>query len=227
MINYWNLIRKVYNTEYIYNSSKTKVSIIERVFDDLSIKPKTVAFINYNPIIELLADNYDVSIIESQKSLVNHEKVSIIGNNKKYFDVVLGLDEHLTYYANEFEQRNELSKIADICNGWFITTLADYKNSAPFKKNQVELLEFKNNNLVIENHIADQLDKQAWQSYYYQIENHKDLTVVGPYQRRTLYFKQLAKYASDLGSREYVIQKNALYKGFAKRQWEHIITVRF
>ena len=80
---------------------------------------------------------------------------------------------------------------------------------------------------MIEANLANYEDKQAWSNYYYYIENHTNLTTVGPYQRRTVYFKQLAKYASDLGSREYVVQKNALYRGFAKRNWEHIITVRF
>jgi hypothetical protein len=51
--------------------------------------------------------------------------------------------------------------------------------------------------------------------------------VLGPSERRTMYFKQLAKYSSDLGGTNYVIQKNMLYRGFFKKNYEHIITVRF
>jgi hypothetical protein len=59
------------------------------------------------------------------------------------------------------------------------------------------------------------------------IKDNHDLTVLGPEMRRTMYFKQLAKYSSDLNGTDYMIQKNLLYRGFFKKHYEHIISVRF
>ena len=83
------------------------------------------------------------------------------------------------------------------------------------------------NYIMLENSIADKLDKQIWSHYWMYVKDHSGLISFGPAVRRTMYFKQLAKYSSDAGSKQYVIQKNLLYKGFFSKNFEHIITVNF
>lgn len=229
MIEFWNTITDLYSSEYIKNNALTKSYILEKLFTELNFVPETLAFISYNPVIEILSDHYDVYISDQFKNQVQSSRVSTfnLDNCSAKFDAVIGLDEYLTYFVDEHQQRAQLEKISKITGHWFITTLADYKNSAAFKKNQMTIIEHKNSNVLIEGNIPLVDDKQAWENYYYLIKDHTNLTTLGPYQRRTVYFKQLAKYASDLGSRQYIIQKNALYRGFAKRHWEHIITVGF
>ena len=145
------------------------------------------------------------------------------------FDIVIALDEYLTYTNSEDSQRLLVEQLASVCDGWLITTLQDYKNFAPHKKNQIEAFNIvsDNNYIILDNSIADKTDKQLWDHYWYCIKDHTNLLTIGPKKRRTMYFKQMAKYSSDAGSKQYVIQKNLLYKGFFSRNFEHIITVKF
>jgi hypothetical protein len=229
MIDYWKFIKSQYSKDYIENSSKNKSQILEKILDSMDSDIHTVAFMNYSPIAECMSQKFNVYVEANEYHLVENKNIKSFDINVPHqkFPIVLGIDEHLTYCASELEQKQKLEKVKAICGDIFLTTLCDYKNAAPYKKKQVDILqEFKNNNILIEHNISDTLDKQSWNNFYYFIENQK-LSVIGPYQRRTMYFKQLAKYSSDLGCREYVIQKQSLYRGFAKQHWEHIITVRF
>lgn len=224
---FWKLIDKVYDPEYLNNAIKTKTSVVEKVFDSVGFVPKTIFLPRYNPIADVLADSYTVFLGSEDASLAKNSKIKIVQGNE-LFDCVLALDEHLTYFVDEAEQRVELERLSKLCKGWLITTLVDYKNLAPYKKNQVEVIhDYKSDSIFLEQNSPINTDKQAWNSYFYAITDHKDLESIGPFPRRTMYFKQLAKYASDAGSTNYIIQKNTLYKGFGRKHWEHIITIRF
>lgn len=230
MNSYWNLIQSLYSADIINISAKIKTNIVQKVISGLYSNARSIAFLNYNPIIEELAKlNYRILLVEDQKELVQNSSIEFfdLHNCSRKFDIVIGLDEYLTYFATEQDQKNQLAAIKNICQGYFITSLVDYKNAAPYRKTPTEIVENRNNNILIENHVSNIVDKQAWTTYYYFIQNQTDFNVTGPYQRRTLYFKQLAKYVSDLNSSHYAVQKDELYKGFAKRYWEHIITVGF
>ena len=227
MIDFWRLISKVYDPEYLANSTRTKASIVEKVLDNVGSVPKTMFFAAYNPIAEILADKHSVFMETEQLAMANNPKIQAAQPGQK-FDCVIALDEHLTYFAKEQEQKNRLTQLADLCDGWLVTTLCDYKNLAPYKNNQVEVLhDFRSDAIFLEQNSPITTDKQSWNSWFYAITDHVALDAVGPIPRRTMYFKQLAKYASDLGSTEYVVQKNTLYRGYGRKHWEHIITIRF
>lgn len=227
MHNLWRLINKVYDPDYLASAVKTKISIVDKVFDSLSISPRTIYVASYNPIVELLADSREVYLPEDQLPLASNKKIKAADETRTY-DCVLALDEYLTYYADEQQQKDHLARLAKLCRGWLITTLVDYKNLAPYKKNQVEVIhDYKSDAIFLEQNSPISTDKQSWNSWFYAITDHKDMDSVGPIPRRTMYFKQLAKYASDLGSLDYVVQKNTLYRGFGRKHWEHIITIRF
>lgn len=227
MSDFWRLINKVYDPDYLNSAVKTKVSIIEKVLESINSNPKSVYMTAYNPVAELLADHYDLYLPPDQIFISKNPKIQA-DDGKRIYDCVLALDEHLTYFASEQQQKDELERLSKICRGWLITTLVDYKNLAPYKKNQVEIIhDYKSDAIFLEQNTPVAADKQTWNSYFYAITNHKDLEAMGPAPRRTMYFKQLAKYSSDLGSTNYIIQKNTLYRGFGRKHWEHIITIRF
>jgi hypothetical protein len=227
MVDFWHLINKVYDPEYLASATRTKVSVLVKVFDTIGIAPQTLLFASYTPLADAMADDFEVYLTPDQHASATNAKVKIAHANQK-FDCVLAIDEHLTYFPNEQAQRDRLAELSKACDGWFITTLVDYKNLAPYKKNQVEVLhDYKSDAIFLEQNSPNNSDKQAWDSYFYAITDHKTLESIGPIPRRTMYFKQLAKYASDLGSKDYVVQKNTLYRGFGRKHWEHIITIRF
>jgi hypothetical protein len=233
--NYWALIHEIgsYNNKWD-DSVATKAEIFRKLIDSLNPNAKSVLFTGFNPIALYFVNYYDVSIVCSDKisGTFNLDKIEIyptISTIDKKFDIVIALDEYFTYAPDEFHQRFAVEQIAKRTNSWLITTLQDYKNFAPHKKNQIEGISIKNSNnyIVLESSISDKLDKQVWEHYWLCIKNFEMTSCLGPRTRRTMYFKQLAKYASDAGAKQYVIQKNLLYKGFFSKNFEHIITVNF
>ena len=138
----------------------------------------------------------------------------------------MALDEYLTYASSEQDQRNALESLKKITGNILVTTLQDYKNAAPHKRNTVDAVNI-NDNIVVEQNILDKINRQNWQTHIYFIENQRDFTVLSPENRRTMYFKQLAKYSSDLNGTGFAVQKNLLYRGFFKKNYEHIITAKF
>jgi hypothetical protein len=233
---YWQLIKHMglYNDRW-EESLDTKYDIIADLISNLDIQPSSILFVTFNPIALKLAKKYPITIIcnSELKTIFDFSNVTkVVDSIDKLeckYDLVIALDEYFSYADSEQSQRNLMNDITKVTNGWLVTTLQDYKNFAPHKKNQIDSTGVNgiNNYIILENSIADRMDKQLWDHYWYCIKDHRDLLVIGPTKRRTMYFKQLAKYSSDAGSTQYVIQKNLLYKGFFSKHFEHIITVKF
>ena len=66
MSDFWRLINKVYDPDYLDSAVKTKASIIEKVFDSISFRPNTVYMTTYNPIADVLAEVYDLYLPASE-----------------------------------------------------------------------------------------------------------------------------------------------------------------
>jgi len=226
---YWAKTQQIAEISKWLDIAQAKFEIIDKLFTNIVIRPKRILLPTFNPIVLLLEQHYDCVVVADQSLKYswqsNSEFVDSLGDVGTV-DVCLALDEYFTYAASENEQRDLLDQIKKVLSGYLITTLQDYKNNAPHKRNQVDASN-SNSIIIVEESILDRNNKQNWENYIYFIENHSDLTVLGPTPRRTMYFKQLAKYCSDLQGTQYVIQKNLLYRGFYKRNYEHIITVRF
>jgi hypothetical protein len=232
---YWTLIKEIGSFNEKWSESvTTKSAIIIDLMQSLNPSSRSVLFASFNPIALHLAERYSVTVVGSSalSDIFDTSKIRLvdsIDDADKGYDIVLALDEYLTYGNSEQDQRDKLNQLSDRTKGWLITTLQDYKNFAPHKKNQIDAMSVNSNHnyIMLENSIVDKSDKQLWYHYWCCIKDHKDLITIGPNARRTMYFKQLAKYSSDAGSKQYVIQKNLLYKGFFSKNFEHIITVNF
>lgn len=234
-VDYWKYIKDIGSDNGKWDESvATKSDVIERLIQSLNITVDKILFVSFNPIVSLLAKKFSITVVcdkelEDHFDFSNITRISNIDECNELFELVFALDEFFTFADSEDNQRQLLEQVQKVCKGWLVTTLRDYKNFAPHKKNQIETFNINSNNnyIVLENNVADKLDKQLWDNYWHCIKNHKQLLTLGPTKRRTMYFKQLAKYSSDLGSDQYVIQKNLLYKGFFSKNFEHIITVKF
>ena len=230
---YWQLIKEIGSHNDRWDESvSTKSDILDKLIRSLEPSSQTLLFTSFNPIALDLAKKYKVSVICDQEldSHFDLSNIEIVDRDiARQYDIVMALDEYLTYAGTEDRQRDLLNHLATKTNGWLITTLQDYKNFAPHKKNHIDAFSIngEHNYIVLENSIADRIDKQVWNHYFYCVKDHVNLLTIGPLKRRTMYFKQLAKYSSDAGSNQYVIQKNLLYKGFFSKNFEHIITVKF
>jgi hypothetical protein len=231
MINndYWLKLQNIVEPTRWLEQAQAKTDILQKLFVGLRVQPKNLLFTHFNPIILLLEKQFTCTVIADQDIKYAYQSESIFVDDIKQFndfsDVTIALDEYFTYANTEQDQRNLLSDIQKVTKGHVITSLQDYKNSAPHKRNYVESFMF-NDTIAVEQTLSDKNNKQNWVNNIYFIEN-RDVTVIGPLERRTMYFKQLAKYSSDLNGINYEVQKNLLYRGFFKKNYEHLITVKF
>ena len=145
------------------------------------------------------------------------------------FDYVIGPDEILTYANDENEQKQMLSMISKIADKSFITTIKDYKNmysNQRYFEEPFVLRTDKGDAIVVRKREWDQVDRQAWIQENFIIHNEK-LYICETYKRRTMYFKQLAKFSRDLGSTHFSVDKKNMYKPAFSKTFEYVVTIKF
>jgi len=145
------------------------------------------------------------------------------------FDYVIAPDEMLTYVDTEEQQKQLLSLISKIANTAFVTTIKDYKNMYSNQRYFEEPFVLRTDNgdaIVVRKREWDQTDRQAWVQENFIIHN-KELYICKNYNRRTMYFKQLAKFSSDLGSKSFEVDKKNMYKPAFSKTFEYVVTIKF
>ena len=156
------------------------------------------------------------------------ELADFVGQGIK-FDYVIAPDEFLTYAEDEGEQKQILSLISNIADIAFVTTIKDYKNMYSNQRYFEEPFVLRTDNgdaIVVRKREWDQVDRQAWIQENFIIHN-EELYICKRYNRRTMYFKQLAKFAYDLGSKSFSVDKKSMYKPAFSKTFEYIVTITF
>ena len=230
---YWLQLQQITDHNRWLDQASIRYDIIEQVFKNLNINPQIILFSHFNPLVLLLEKKYQCVVVADQSIkyawLSNSEFIDKLTDIEQPADVCIALDEYFTFARDEIDQRNMLAEIRAVTRGYLITTLQDYKNAAPHKRSQADanISQQNPNFIIIDHQILNINNRQGWQSYTYMIENQNNLSVIGPQDRRTMYFKQLANYSSSIGGTGFTIHKNLLYRGFFKKTYEHIISVQF
>jgi len=145
------------------------------------------------------------------------------------FDWVLAPDEWITYAATEEEQKQKLSLVSKIARKGFFTTVKDYKNmyaNQRYFEEPFVLRTASGDAIIIRQREWDQTDRQAWTQKNYIIHG-DELLGCTPWKRRTMYFKQLAKFTSDLGARSFAVEKQNMYKPAFSKTFEYVVCVKF
>jgi hypothetical protein len=147
---------------------------------------------------------------------------------KKQFDWVVATDEYFTFAATEQVQLDKVQTVADLAKGVIVTTLRDYKNQDFRDREFSQPLAVRNgrdNKIFLEYHDHDYNDKNAWKTTVYEMSG--DVIATGPFARRSMYFKQMAKFSIDAGAKEFYVHKNLMYKSLIKKNYEHVISISF
>ena len=85
-----------------------------------------------------------------------------------------------------------------------------------------------NSKIFNEYHDWDLKDRAKWNTMVYEIDNPANsLTTYGLFQRRTMFFKQLAKFSMDAGAVNFLVHKNLMYKSLIKKNYEHVVSIQF
>ena len=217
---------------------KRKKEIIDEVAVFHNYSPTSVLYLGFNPVIlvDPAKEIYVTEISDFARTYLKdagirftyipREKL-IDGKNK--FDSVIALDEYFTFATSDNEQKNRVTEICELAVEYVITTCKDYKNQ-DFKDREFSvpalIKNAKSDNVFLEYHNHDSQDRNSWHTNVYQISNNV-LDYAGPYARRALYFKQLAKFSHDAGAVGFNVHKNLMYKSLIKKNYEHVISIRF
>jgi hypothetical protein len=217
-----------------------KQEILDGVYRTENLEPTSVLFVGFNPAIlrcraKLIAVT-EISVV-AQKFLDDRKikyvyiAPSELSSYRKKFECVVAMDEYFTFAESDQEQQDKIAKICSLATNFVISTIRDYKNQDFKEREFSQPIMIRNNSinkLFFENHDWDLKDRTLWTSTVYEIESpSNELTVYGEFQRRTMFFKQLAKFSMDAGAVNFLVHKNLMYKSLIKKNYEHVVSIQF
>ena len=230
---------------YLSNARRTEiVHKKQEIVDTLelfhNLSPTSVLFVGFSSFIfaQYNANLYVTDISEDMQDYLRSMKIDFTYVSRsdwaqyhKKFQVVVAVDEFFTYADTDVEQRQLVEQICGLASDYVITTLRDYKNQ-DYRDREfslpVQIRDSADHRIFLEAHDWNSTDRNCWSSNIYEINTHsKGLAVYGPSQRHTMFFKQLAKFSMDAGASGFLVHKNLMYKGLIKKNYEHVITIKF
>jgi len=217
-----------------------KHEIIAGVYEFYNIAPTNVLFVGFNPaILALKSKNITVTEISQSArdfliaSGVKFEYVEYqdLAVRRKEFDAVIALDEYFTFAQDDKMQQDQIGLLCSLAREFVISTLKDYKNQDYKDREYSQPVLSRNGNskrTYLESHDWDLRDRSSWKTTVYEIDQTtNNLMSYGPFDRRTMYFKQLAKFSLDSGANNFMVHKNLMYKSLVKKNYEHVISITF
>lgn len=214
-----------------------KVEILNSIYDFHNIAPISTLFVGFNPAILAVKNKISITAVDDEVlTYLTSKNVSFtyidfaqLPKCQKKFDSVVALDEFFTFAATDQDQQTAIQTICDRANQVVISTVKDYKNQ-DFKDKEFSIPALirnsGDNTIFLEFHDWSLKDRANWITKSYEI-NDSGTTVHGPFARRTMYFKQLAKFSTDAGAVHFQVHKNLMYKSLIKKNYEHVISIIF
>jgi hypothetical protein len=217
---------------------KRKKEILDEITTFHNFSPSSVLYVGFNPAI-LVDQTKNISVtmvsLETRNFLSqNNIKFDYIPEVRleqfnKGFDSVVVLDEYFTFAGTDNDQRSKVIEICNLAREYVITTCKDYKN-LEFKDREFSIPALirnsNSNHIFLEFHDHSNTDRNSWVTQVYHISG-QAMTASGPFDRRAMFFKQLAKFSHDAGAAGFNVHKNLMYKSLIKKNYEHVISIRF
>lgn len=217
---------------------KRKREIIDAVNTQYRLRPESVLFVGFNPAILSYDPSVKITVTQVSDSTIaalretNPDIRNLAWdhiNHEDKFDLVVAVDEFLTFAETEQEQQLNITKICNLAEQVVITTLRDYKNQS-FKDREFSVPSVikgeTEDRMYLEYHDYDPQDRNAWARSVYEITGDSMRHWRG-FQCRQMFFKQCAKFSIDAGASDFLIHKNIMYKSLIKKNYEHVISMRF
>lgn len=209
-----------------------KSEVLNSISEHHGGNPSSVLFCGFSPL--MLAANYkDVSAIglteDTKKWLdslsIKYTSIDESQLKNKKFDWVIAGDEFFTFAESEDEQRRCVEKVIKVTGTALITTLRDYKNfDYKDKEFSYPLAVHKGKESLVFLEYHDNIDRNRWKTMVYEIQG-DSVEVSGPFDRCSMFFKQLAKFSIDAGAKNFYVHKNLMYKSVIKKNYEHVISI--
>ena len=217
-----------------------KQEILDGVYRTENLQPTSILFVGFNPaILSCTAKTIAVTEISDQaQAFLKSKNIKYtyidsadLGKYQKSFQCVIAMDEYFTFAENDQDQQDKIANICSLATNFVISTVRDYKNQ-DFKDRDfsqpVAVRNGADSKIFVENHDWDLRDRTLWNTMVYEIDNPTNhLITYGPFNRRTMFFKQLAKFSMDAGAVNFLVHKNLMYKSLIKKNYEHVVSIQF
>ena len=215
-----------------------KRDLLEDVLDHYDLEKSNILFVGFSPWC-LSLDKEPFTITEVSDRVLNylngegvkyqHSSLSDLIKAGSKFDTVIAGDEYFTFADSDEGQRSLVNQLSALTREVIITTLRDYKNQ-DFKNREfsqpIMIRGIESDKIFLEHYDYDIKDKNASTSRTFIIDGPAS-NPHGPFARRNMYFKQLAKFSIDAGASNFYVHKNLMYKSVIKKNYEHVITIKF
>ena len=215
-----------------------KQEILDGVYRTENLEPTTILFVGFNPaILSCQAKTIAVTeISDSAQAFLKSKNVKFtyinpvdLPKHQKKFQCVVAMDEYFTFADSDQAQQDKIAKICNLATAFVVSTIRDYKNQ-DYKDREfsqpVSVRNGKDTRIFLENHDWDLKDRTLWDTMIYEIEG-SSLKTYGIFDRRTMFFKQLAKFSMDAGAVNFLVHKNLMYKSLIKKNYEHVVSIQF
>lgn len=215
-----------------------KQEILDGVYRTENLEPTTILFVGFNPaILSCQAKTVAVTeISDSAQAFLKSKNVKFtyinpvdLPKHQKQFQCVVAMDEYFTFADSDQAQQDKIAKICNLATAFVVSTIRDYKNQ-DYKDREfsqpVSVRNGKDTRIFLENHDWDSKDRTLWDTMIYEIEG-SSLKTYGIFDRRTMFFKQLAKFSMDAGAVNFLVHKNLMYKSLIKKNYEHVVSIQF
>jgi hypothetical protein len=226
-------------SSYVFSSKQNEIKtkkkeILDEIIDFYNLTPLTILFVGFSPCLDLFPKHsvYVTEVSEEVKDYVQNNNLALhIDRTQikpKQFDLVIAMDEYLTFASSDDHQKDLINFLANITQQCLITTLRDYKNQ-DFKNREFSypiVVRGDTKRIYFEHYDYTFNDRNSCNATSYIIDDN-GTDIIGPFDRRNLFFKQLAKFCLDAGASNFQIHKNLMHKSIIKKNYEHIITIRF
>jgi hypothetical protein len=215
-----------------------KQEILKSIANHYTAIPSSTLFYGFSPLMLASTSNQlaVTHIKEDTKKYLDGLGIKYtyidpddLDNYKKKFDWVVAGEEYFTFADSEEEQRLAVELLSKLAKKLIVTTLRDYKNQ-DFKEREfsqpLAVRNGKESKLFLEYHDHDYDEKNAWETTVWELSE-TDTKQYGPFNRRSMFFKQLAKFCLDAGATNFYVHKNLMYKSLIKKNYEHVISISF
>ena len=217
-----------------------KQEILDGVYRTENLEPTSVLFVGFNPaIVSTKSKKLAVTeISQTARDWLDSRGVKYtyidpadLSKHAKAFQCVVAMDEYFTFAESDQEQQDKIAKICSLATAFVISTVRDYKNQ-DFKEREFSTPALVRNGselkTFVELHDWDLKDRTRWNTMVYEIDRStNNLTTYGVFERRTMFFKQLAKFSMDAGAVNFLLHKNLMYKSLIKKNYEHVVSIQF
>ena len=216
-----------------------KQEILNGVYRAENLEPTSILFVGFNPaILSCAAQTLAVTeISDTARNYLKQQGIKYtyidsadLKNYTKKFQCVVAMDEYFTFADSDQAQQAAIAKICNLASSFVISTIRDYKNQ-DFKDRDfstpVMVRNGADHKLFLESHDWDLKDRTRWNTMVYEIGKDSSLVTYGQFERRTMFFKQLAKFSMDAGAVNFLVHKNLMYKSLIKKNYEHVVSIQF